>query len=318
MLMENKKENNVKGLIFSIQSYSVHDGPGTRTTVFLNGCPLSCKWCCNPEGLFRNLVMLHSEAKCKKCSACIQACPHHAVSIGEEGRLVFERSVCDACDTRECVDVCLHEGNSVSGQYYTIEELIHRLNRDRPYWGDHGGVTFSGGEPLLQREFILPMLKECKKHYMHVCIETTACLNSAYWLEAIKYVDWIFTDIKHMDPDRHKEMVGVDNSLILKNIRLLAMEQDWQGIVVPRIPIIPGFNDDDENIIRTAEFVREIGLEVINILPFHRLGESKYRQLGQKYVFDEQESPTEERMKHLQSLIKSKDLLCYIGYKTPF
>lgn len=317
MLMENRAKEG-KGVVFSIQSYSVHDGPGTRTTVFLNGCPLSCKWCCNPEGLFRHPVMLHSYAKCKKCGACIQVCPHRAISVGEDHEPIFDRSICDTCTTIECVEACLHEGNSISGEYYTIDELIHRLNRDRPYWGDHGGVTFSGGEPLLQKDFILPMLKACKEHYMHVCIETTACINSAYWLEVIPYVDWIFTDIKHMNPDKHKQMVGVENQQILKNIELLAMQQDWQGIIVPRIPIIPGFNDDDDNIIRTAEFVRDIGLEVINILPFHRWGESKYRQLGKKYVFDEQESPTEEQMEHLQALIKSKDLLCYIGYKTPF
>ena len=317
MLMENK-EKEVKGLIFSIQSYSVHDGPGTRTTVFLIGCPLMCKWCCNPEGLFRYPVMLHSHAKCKKCGACIQVCPYHAISIGEDHEPIFDRSICDTCTTIECVEACLHEGNSISGKYYTIDELIHRLDRDRPYWGDHGGVTFSGGEPLLQKDFILPMLMACKEHYMHVCIETTACVNSAHWLEVIRYVDWIFTDIKHMNPEKHKQMVGVENQQILKNIELLAMQQEWQGIVVPRIPVIPDFNDDDENIIRTAEFVRDIGLEVINILPFHRWGESKYRQLGKKYLFDEQESPAEERMEHLRSLIENKGLLCYIGYKTPF
>ena len=158
------------------------------------------------------------------------------------------------------MEACLHEGNSISGKYYTIDELIHRLDRDRPYWGNHGGVTFSGGEPLLQKDFILPMLMVCKEHYMHVCIETTACVNSAHWLEVIRYVDWIFTDIKHMNPEKHKQMVGVENQQILKNIELLAMQQEWQGIVVPRIPVIPDFNDDDENIIRTAEFVRDIGL----------------------------------------------------------
>ena len=123
MLMENK-EKEVKGLIFSIQSYSVHDGPGTRTTVFLNGCPLMCKWCCNPEGLFRYPVMLHSHAKCKKCGACIQVCPYHAISIGEDHEPIFDRSICDTCTTIECVEACLHEGNSISDKYYTINEPL--------------------------------------------------------------------------------------------------------------------------------------------------------------------------------------------------
>lgn len=316
--MLNEKDNSEKGLIFSIQSYSVHDGPGTRTTVFMNDCPLRCKWCCNPEGLFSKPVMLHSSAKCKKCGACIKACPHDAISIDKETGLVFNRKICNSCFSMECVDACKHEGNSVTGTYYSIKQLLDRLDRERPYWGSDGGVTLSGGEPLVQKKFILPLLKECKDRYIHVCLETTGCVNSDYWLEVIRYVDWIFVDIKHMDSDRHKAMAGVGNELILKNIELLAGEDSWQGIVVPRIPVIPGFNDDDENIGKTAAFIHDIGLEVINILPFHRLGESKYRQLGADYVFKDQGSPTDEKMKHLKAIIENKGLLCYIGYDTPF
>lgn len=313
----NENIDEIKGLIFSIQSYSVHDGPGTRTTVFMNDCPLRCKWCCNPEGLFNKPVMLHSTVKCIKCGACIKACPNNAISV-KDGNLIFDRTICNKCTTMECVDVCLNEGNSISGKYYTIPELMHRFDRERSFWGDKGGMTLSGGEPLLQRKFILPLLKECKKKYIHTCIETTGCLDSEYWLEVTKYVDWIFMDLKNMDTDKHKSMTGVNNELILKNIKLIAERKDWEGIIVPRIPIIPGFNDDDDNIRKTAKYVKEIGLEVINILPFHKLGESKYRQLNQKYMFDNQVSPSEEHMEHLKSIIVKEGIMCFIGHNTPF
>ena len=311
------KVDPVKGLIFSIQSYSVHDGPGTRTTVFMNDCPLRCKWCCNPEGLFNKPIMLHSNVKCVKCGACIKACPYNAVSV-VEGELVFDRSICDKCTTMECVDACLNEGNSVDGVYYTIDELMHRFSRERAFWGDNGGVSLSGGEPLLQRKFILPLLKECKNQYIHTCIETTGCLDSEYWMEVTNYVDWVFMDLKHMDADKHKSMTGVKNELILKNIKLLAQRKDWDGFIVPRIPIIPGFNDDDDNIRKTAKYVKEIGLEVINILPFHKLGESKYRQLSQEYLFDNQVAPSDEQMNHIKSIIEEEGIVCFIGYNTPF
>lgn len=170
----------------------------------------------------------------------------------------------------------------------------------------------------MQKDFILSLLKECKKAYIHTCIETTACVPSDFWMEVIRYVDWIFTDIKHMDPVKHRELTGTDNSLILRNQRLLAEAEWWNGFVVPRIPIIPGYNDSEDNIRKTARFVREIDLEVINILPFHRLGESKYRQIGKAYKFDDQQSPSMEHMERIKRMIEEEGLICFIGYDTPF
>jgi len=306
-----------RGLVFSIQAHSVHDGPGARTTVFMSGCPLNCVWCCNPEGLFHQPVMLHSDVKCVKCGACIAACPHGAVSV-QDGAVTFDRSKCNVCKTHECVDACMHEGNVVSGRWYTMGELMRVFERDRMFWGSKGGVTFSGGEPLMQKRFMLPMLKKCKEAYIHVTIETTSNLPENYFMDAIRYVDWVFTDIKHMDPERHREVTGVDNRLILSNIRHLAEADWWQGIVVPRIPVITGVNDSDANILETAKFVKDVGLEVINLLPFHRLGESKYRQLGRQYAFADMKPPQREHMEHLQSIVQSQGLYAFIGYETPF
>ena len=306
-----------KGLIFDIQGHSVHDGPGTRTTVFMSGCPLSCIWCCNPEGLFHKPVLMYLESKCICCGRCIDACPYNAISV-VDGKLKHDRSICDKCTTHECIAACRKEASELSGEYYSISDLMKIFTRDRQFWGSRGGVTFSGGEPLMQKDFILPLIKECKKAYIHVAVETTSCLESEYYMEVMNHVDWVFTDIKHMDTEIHKKLTGVGNELILKNIRRLAEKPDWDGFMVPRIPIIPEVNDSEENIRNTAKFVKDIDLEVINILPFHRLGESKYRQVGQEYRFAEQEAPSDEHMLKLKSIIEEEGLVCFIGYETPF
>jgi pyruvate formate lyase activating enzyme len=323
MQAEKKEEVNLnkgelKGLLFDIQGHSVHDGPGTRTTVFMNGCPLDCIWCCNPEGLFHNPVMVYWESRCVSCGACIEACPNGAITIAENKKLIHDRNLCDVCKTKECISACLHEASSLSGKYYTVDELMAIFQRDRQFWGGKGGVTFSGGEPLLQREFILEILKRCKKSYIHIAVETTSCFDTDYYLEAMNYVNWVFADIKHMDSAEHKKLTGVENTLILKNIRALAEKKDWDGFIVSRIPIIPGLNDAEENIRSTAKFVKEIGLEVINILPFHRLGESKYRELGKTYQFAEQKPPSDEHMLSIKKIIEEEGLVCYVGYETPF
>lgn len=314
----NWNKGELKALIFDIQGHSVRDGPGSRTTVFMNGCPLDCIWCCNPEGLFHYPVMLYMESRCVCCGACVKACPSGAITITEDKKLIHDRSLCDNCKTHECVNACLHEASSLSGKYYTVDELMDIFQRDRQFWGGKGGVTFSGGEPLFQRDFILEILKRCKKAYIHVAVETASCFDTDYYMEVMNYVSWVFADIKHMDAVEHKKLTGVENKLILKNIRTLAEKQDWDGFRVPRIPIIPGLNDSEENIRATAKFVKEIGLEVINILPFHRLGESKYRQLGRTYKFAEQKPPSDEHMLSIKKIIEGEGLVCFVGYETPF
>ncbi len=318
-LNKNISEDNkiTKGLIFDIQGHSVHDGPGTRTTVFLSGCPLNCIWCCNPEGLFHKQIMMHKESKCKHCGKCLAACPYNALSV-VDGKAVQNRKLCDVCTTFECVEACLYEAKELNGKYYTVDDLMAIFKRDRQFWGSRGGVTFSGGEPLLQKEFIQQVVKECKKTYIHVAVETTSCVATDYYMDIMNYIDWVFTDLKHMDSNEHKKITGVGNELILKNIKTLAEKEDWDGFIVPRIPIVPNINDSESNIRATAKFVNEIGLEVINILPFHRLGESKYRQIGQKYLFEDQVPPTKERMQKIKSIIEEEGLTCFVGYETPF
>jgi len=311
-------QSELKALIFDVQGHSVHDGPGTRTTVFLAGCPLHCVWCCNPEGLFNNPTIMYSDRKCKLCYRCVEACPYNAITVnGEDGSLIHNRKMCDHCLTKECLNVCYHEAISVTGEYYTVDELMQIFQRDRQFWGSEGGVTFSGGEPLMHREYLREVLRRCKQSYIHTTIETTMCVPTDYLMGILPTIDWIFVDIKHMDPQTHKQLTGIDNRLILHNIRQVAAA-DWDGFIVIRIPVIPGLNDSEENIRATARFVHEIDLEVINILPFHRLGESKYRQLGRVYELVDQTPPPEEHMQRLQQLIQAEGLICFVGHKTPF
>ena len=305
------------GLIFDIQAHSVHDGPGTRTTVFMNGCPLACAWCCNPEGLYRKPIMMYREKRCVQCGNCIETCPRHAASWGADGAISFDRESCDACTTLDCISTCYHEGMVASGKPYTLDQLFAIFTRDRQFWGQRGGVTFSGGEPLFQKDFMLPLLRRCKEARIHTCIETTGCLPADYFMEVAHLVDWIFMDIKHMDPVAHKSLTGVDNQKILKNLETLAASEA-NCFVVVRIPIIPDFNDSEKNLRATARFVKEAGLEVINILPFHRLGESKWRQVGRSYEFADRRSLEREELQIHAEWIREEGLMCYIGWETPF
>lgn len=314
--LKSSYNKDAKGLIFDIQGHSVHDGPGTRTTVFLNGCPLNCIWCSNPEGLYREPIIMHRDSRCKCCGNCIKSCPNGAAFV-REGLLCFDRNICVKCETRECLNTCYQEALVISGQEYTVADLMDIFQRDRQFWGTKGGVTFSGGEPLLQKDFILEVLKACKESFIHTCVETTSCISTDFYLQAMKYVNWAFTDLKHMDSAEHKKLTGVGNELIHHNLREL-VKMDWDGVIVPRVPVIPGKNDSHENIAKTAEFIKEIGLDVVNLLPFHRLGESKYRQLGQVYQMAEQTSPTDEQMNELKQIAESYGLFCFIGWKTPF
>ncbi|HHY94814.1 MAG TPA: glycyl-radical enzyme activating protein [Firmicutes bacterium] len=360
----------VEGLVFDVQGYSVHDGPGCRTLVFLSGCPLRCEWCSNPEGWELRPAVLLRGSRCKNrtfgCTRCVDACPYGAITVAGDAAalassadaasadaasssadsasaaaasaeggstegdaadeatpldgavaLKIDRELCRRCDTHECVRACFYEALVLSGKRMTVSELMRILNRDRQYWGQGGGVTFTGGEPLMQKEFLLAMLKRCHEAFLHTAIETSAYTDTASFLEVMGHVDWAFTDIKHMDPVRHREKTGVSNEPILKNIEALAAT-NWPGRLVIRIPVIEGFNDGEENILATASFLKRLGLREVNILPFHRLGDSKWTQLGKEYPYRHQQRPSNEKMLQVQKLFIDQDILCYVDSYTPF
>lgn len=312
--------NEAIGRIFDIQSYSVHDGPGCRTTVFLEGCFLQCEWCANPESWSLKQKIMFAKTKCKYkggCTRCLKACKQDGVYIDVEGNIALHREKCEKCTSLDCSEVCYNEALKKCGKEYSVEKLMRILTRDRDFWSKDGGVTFSGGEPLFQRYFLLKAVKTCKEAYIHTAIETTAYTNTADFLSVMQYIDFAFIDVKHMDREKHKEKTGVYNDLILKNITALKATA-WNGRLVLRMPVIEGFNKSNKNIMETASFMENAGLFEINILPFHRMGDSKWGQLGKNYEYKDVEATSVEELERIQTIFLDRKIACYIGSNTPF
>lgn len=308
-----------KGLIFDIQGHAIHDGPGTRTLVFLSGCPLRCAWCSNPEGMRLRPRLMYKVQNCKDCpSRCVAACPKGAVQPQDlVPPVMFDRVQCTQCETFDCSEVCYRQALQISGRWWSLDELMRVLARDRQYWGRGGGVTLTGGEPFLQNEFALGVLESCHHAGIGVCVESSGYVPQSVLQEALPFVQWLFVDLKHMDTCKHEEETGVPNRLILDNIRWLR-STDWTGRMVIRMPIVPGFNDTLENANATAKFLREVGVGEINLLPFHRMGASKYEQLGLSYDYAEQPALAQEDLAHLTAVFNDYQISCYIGANTPF
>ncbi|HEY2452147.1 MAG TPA: glycyl-radical enzyme activating protein [Scandinavium sp.] len=305
-------------LIFDIQGFSVHDGPGGRSLVFFKGCPLHCSWCSNPEGISpRREVMFRSDS-CIRCTDCITACPSAAVTQHAPNTLpLFDRSLCKACDTLSCVDHCWHSALGVAGRFISQQELMRKIERDRRFWGSGGGVTLGGGEMMGQYKFAARFLEACQKSYIHTAIETCGYASWTHYQAVLPHTDWIFVDLKHMDDRCHRAATGVSNRLILNNIQRMASEFSHYRLM-PRIPIIPGVNDSQSNIDASAQFLLSCGLHEVNLLPFHRLGDSKYTQLGCHWSWADTPSLIEEALEQIQLRFIRHGITCYCGSDTPF
>lgn len=303
----------MKGIIFDIQRFSVHDGPGIRTTVFLKGCPLRCFWCHNPEGIHPGLEIRFLPDRCIGCGECQAACPQGAHAF-RDGVHLFHRELCQACG--RCAEVCYAEALELVGRIMTVDEVIEEVLRDRVFYEtSEGGVTLSGGEPLFQRDFARAILERCKAEGLHTAIETAAYARWEDLAALLPVTDLVIVDIKHMDPERHRLATGVSNEPILANARRLAQTEKP---VLFRVPVIPTVNDTPEEIRAIAEFVHQLaGLRAGNgvsspagsieleLLPFHRMAASKYRSLGMEYRAASLVAPDKEEMAELAAVVRS-------------
>lgn len=290
-----------KGLIFNIQKMSIQDGPGIRTTVFFKGCPLRCLWCANPESQNRKKEIAFFHGKCVQCGYCTQICPVQAIA-GANQMFSIHREQCIQC--LQCAKECCTNAKKIIGQEYSSKELLIEILKDKEFYiKSGGGITFSGGEPFLQYDFLLECLKECKKEELHIAIETTGFANIEKILSASKYIDLIFYDIKHMDAQKHKKLTGVSNDIILHNFRTLTQ---YHKNIIARIPLIPSCNDDETNIRRTSAFAANCGVGRLEILPYHKLGVSKYQQLGREYQLPDCQTPSKTTLNRLLHIAREE------------
>ena len=295
------------GTVFDIQHYSIHDGPGIRTNVFLKGCPLHCLWCSNPESQDPHPQLMFRADKCTGCGACIPVCPVSAISF-KEPIVQNDRAVCTACGA--CVDVCPNEAREIVGRMTTAGEVFDEAAQDTLFYAKDGGVTLTGGEMLFQPAFSSAILQLCKKAGIHTAIETSGFADWHVLKDILQYTDLVLYDLKEMDPERHRKYTGVDNARILENLKKMSNQMNCEIWV--RVPVIPGYNDDKENILATARFVKENihNCTQIHLLPFHRLGEGKYEQLEKEPNGFSGTVPDDSYMETLRGYVRDIGIEC--------
>jgi pyruvate formate lyase activating enzyme len=293
----------LKGRVFNIQRYSLHDGPGIRTVVFLKGCPLSCAWCCNPESIDRTSHITFSPQKCIGDGRCVEVC-----RTGARDAEGYHVELCTFCGL--CVEVCPTGALELVGRDMSVEDVVREVEKDRLFYeSSGGGMTLSGGEDLAQRDFGVQLLRACRQRMLHTAIETTGFAPWDHVLEVAGACDLVLYDLKHMDPEIHRRYTGVSNDLILENARRLAKVKEE---LIFRVPLIGGVNTDENNIRKLAEFVKGTAVEEVHLLPYHRLGESKYSKLGRKYTC-EGFTPEREKVEEIQHVLQSYHLKVMVG-----
>lgn len=312
-------EKPITGRIYDIQGFSVQDGPGIRTTVFLKGCPLRCPWCHSPESQQFPSQLSWIALRCigvDRCGKCLDACPQKAIAPGPRTQhavtqesmqhIRIDRTRCNTCG--KCAEVCYPKALTICGTDYAVEEVLARVSKDIPFYDNSGGgVTISGGEPLAQPDFVLQFLQRLKESRIHTALDTTGFVPYETMERVLPYTDLFLYDLKHMDSEQHRIVVGVRNELILENARKIAAAGGKMQI---RIPVIPSFNDSEEAMRATGLFCRSLGdaVTVVQLLPYHNLGVMKYQRIDDAKPVMEAAPPTEEKIQSLKQLLESLDL----------
>ncbi|MCL1896718.1 MAG: glycyl-radical enzyme activating protein [Clostridiales bacterium] len=324
--------------VFNIVHGSSIDGWGVRTTVFLKGCPLRCLWCCNPEGQKAEIELKYTEDDCNGCGRCVPACPRGAIRMGDGSgatsmddgpgairmgdgsgairmgdgsgaKAIVDRGLCDNC--LECTDICYVDALSTFAKLYSVTGLFREVEKDQGYFGVDGGVTIGGGEATLHPEFTYEFIQKCKKAYIHTALDTCGHINTETGMKCLEEADLVLFDIKGLDPETHKRGTGADNGLILENLRYRdSLEKD----IIIRLPLIPGFTDPKENLEREADLIAGMkSVKRIDIIPFHKYAEVKYRQLGWPVPFVFGEDFPQEREQEALDVFLDAGLPAQLG-----
>lgn len=296
----------MKGNIFNIQKFSIHDGPGIRTTVFLKGCPLRCLWCANPESQDYNIQLLYDADKCIHCQSCVKACKSGALTH-ENNRIVVDYSKFDG--NLDCVKVCPTHALTNEGEYMSVEDVVKVCLQDKDFYEESdGGITISGGEGMSQPAFLKELIPVLKSFGLHTAIETTGYIHKETFKELAVLFDLLLFDIKHYDSKKHFLGTHVYNELIIENLTW-AIEQHLN--ILPRIPVIPHFNTSLEDAKGLADLISNLGLQKVQLLPFHQMGEKKYQLLNRKYEFKNVKALYPEDLQDYRKVFLDKNLDCF-------
>ena len=292
----------MKGIIFDVQNYAIYDGPGIRTIIFLKGCPLKCDWCQNPESQKLLPEMSYFKDKCQLCEICVNACPNNALQLLND-EIKRDKALCTTCGI--CSKMCPNLVMEIVGRNISVEELVEIVVRDKPFYDNSGGgATISGGEPTLQIDFLLELLKELKKQGIHTAIETCGYFNEDLICELVKYIDLFLFDIKLIDNEKHKEFTGVLNEKILENFSKIFSKVGNERIN-PRIPLIPGVNTDLSAIQQIIIFLQRINYNgQIHLMPYNKLTKTKYEKVGMGDIYKDRGDLTAEALKKIARLFE--------------
>ena len=298
------------GLVFDIKRFAINDGPGIRITIFMKGCPLSCRWCHNPESISRQVQKMYSLEKCIGCGECVRICPMEACELTADG-VITETAVCNACGL--CANVCPAKASEMSGRYETVSDLVDIIEKERTFFDQSGGgVTFSGGEPLLYPEFLHDMLDACGERGIHRTVDTSGLASTRTLLETAIRTELFLYDLKLMDSAKHKQWTGAGNQQILQNLQ--ALSATGADIQI-RIPLIKGVNCDEDNIEATAVFVAALSgpPKQVNLLPYHDVAKSKSARLGESYEAGAMSAPGSGDMERVISQFAAHGLNATVG-----
>jgi len=301
----------MSNLVTNIQGYSIHDGPGIRTVVFLKGCGLECQWCSNPECISPRPEVGFVKALCTKCGKCAGVCPDGALVYEADKLPRIDHERCSGCGA--CSSVCSYKAIMLYGQPMNAEEIFDAVNQDKIFYqASGGGVTVSGGEALLQPQLVYDLFEKCRRAGIHTCIETSGYAAESALSQVLPNTDYILYDLKHLNSDKHRQYTGKSNSLILANAKIVAAS----GVeMLFRMPLIPGINDGSNNIKETADFLHGLGNNAprIELMPYHRLGKGKYESLDRKYPLPDVLSPEPEHVESAKKEFEAGGIICTIS-----